>query len=147
MTFILAMVLLSSGVYDYTPITRNLDPGYVPDTREEYLSARPPFVPLEVTPVSGEARGSQFLVVLTESVADSLAPGLLDQWMADIQAEGITVSAVEITWSTPEEIRAWLSGLHSEGLEGVVLVGDVPSAWAALEDYADARSDETFPTD
>jgi len=35
MAYVLAMVLLSSGVYDYTPITRNLDPGYVPDTREE----------------------------------------------------------------------------------------------------------------
>jgi hypothetical protein len=147
MVILLSLALLSSGVYDYTPITRNLDPGYVPDTREDYLSSRPPYVPLEVTPVSGEARGTQFLVVLTESVADSLAPGLLDQWMADIQAEGLTVSAVELTWSSPEEIRAWLSGLHSEGLEGVVLVGDVPSAWAALEDYADERSNETFPTD
>ncbi len=148
MTVCLVLMLLASGVYDYTPITRNLDPGYVPGTREEYLEGRPPFEPLEVTPLGGDVRGVEFLVVLTEGMADSLAPGLLEEWMADIQAEGLTVGAVELTWSAPEEIRAWLAGLHADGLSGLVFVGDVPTAWAALEDYANEdRSNETFPTD
>lgn len=146
MIFCVALLLVASGVYDYTPITRNLDPGYVPDTPAGYLEGRPPFQPLRVTPLQGQARGSQFVIAFAEGIADSLTPGLLDIWMADIQAQGLTVAAVQITWSTPEEIRAWLGELHSEGLEGVVLVGDVPTAWAALEDY-DSRSNETFPTD
>lgn len=143
----ISLFLLASGVYDYTPMTRNLDPYHVPGTPAEYLAGRPPFQPLMVTPVRGDGRGSQFLIVFAEGIPEGLTPGLLDLWIADIEAQGLSAGAVEITWSTPEEIRAWLAGLHSQGLEGVVLVGDVPTAWAALEDYTDDRSNETFPTD
>jgi hypothetical protein len=37
--------------------------------------------------------------------------------------------------------------MHLDGLQGAVLVGDVPTAWAALEDLTDYRANETFPTD
>ncbi len=142
------LVLLSfPGVYEYTPLTRNLDPDRTPETMEDYLGNRPPFEPLRVTSLKGDYRGSTFLVVMSEAMADSLDQGIVDQWVADIQETGLTVGVVEVTWSAPEEIRAWLAGLHEEGLQGIVLVGDIPSAWAALEDYTDDRSDETFPTD
>lgn len=143
----IVLALLVPGVYDYTPLTRNLDPDYTPETMEDYLRYRPSFEPLRVTPLGGGYRGSQFLVVLSEAMADSLDQAVMDQWVADIQETGLETGVVEITWSTPEEIRAWLSEMHAEGLQGVVLVGDVPTAWAALEDYADNRSNETFPTD
>lgn len=143
----LALLMLISGVYADIPITRNLDPDYIPETREDYLEGRPPFQPLRVTPLGGDIRGIQFLVVLSETMAEGIEPGLLEQWLFDIEAQGLTAEAVAITWSAPEEIRAWFYDLYLEGLEGAVLVGDIPTAWAALEDLDGGRANETFPVD
>ncbi|MCK5841800.1 MAG: hypothetical protein KAH31_06520 [Candidatus Sabulitectum sp.] len=140
------ILLLIAGVYDETPITRNLDPDFVPGTYAEYRSGQPEFTELIVTPVTGEIRGTEFLVVMEENMSDSLDSALLDQWLADIQSEGNSSAAVEITYANPIQIRAWLLGLYNDGLEGVVFVGDIPVPWSCTVDRG-AKSNETFPSD
>ena len=103
--------------------------------------------PLRVSPVLG-ARDSvaQMLILLEEGLSDSLDTALLQQWVDDIEAEKYTAQILEISYAEPEEIRAMLDSLYSMGLEGVLLVGNLPNAWAAVEDSKE-RSTEMFPSD
>ncbi len=140
------ILLLIAGVYDETPITRNLDTDYVPGTYSEYRESQPSYTDLKVTSVSGPTRGTQFLIVMEEYMSDSLDSALLVQWIADIEGEGLTCSSVEITYADPVEIRTWLSGLYADGLEGVVFVGDIAAPWSCTVESS-ARSNETFPSD
>lgn len=144
MTFL--VLLIAFGVYDQTPITRNLDTGYEPGTYEEYRAGQPPYAPLEIRPVHGFARGSQVLVVMEEHMSDSLDSDLVEQWLTDIASEGNSVAAVEITYAHPTEIKAWFTELYAEGLEGVIMVGDIPAPWSCTEDM-NLRANETFPSD
>lgn len=140
------ILLLIAGVYDGTPITRNLDTDFVPGTYAEYRAEQPAFTELRVTPISGAVKGTDFLIVMEEHMSDSLDSDILDQWLADIQSEGSFCAAVEITYADPVEIRAWLADLYADGLEGVVFVGDIPVPWSCIVD-SKAKSNETFPSD
>jgi len=143
MTFL--FLLLTAGIYDDTPITRNLDMDYQPGTYAEYRAEQPRFEPLRVEPVYGVSRGSDVLVVMEEHMSDSLDEGLVNQWLSDIASEGSTVAAVEITYAYPTEIRAWFQELYADGLEGVILVGDIPAPWSCTVEGT--KSNETFPSD
>ncbi len=140
------ILLLIAGVYDETPITRNLDPDFQPGTYAEYRAEQPEYTELRVTQITGETRGIEFVIAMEENMSDSLDQTLVDQWVADIQSEGTSVSVVEITYADPVEIRAWLSDLYADGLEGVVFVGDIPAPWSCTVESS-ARSNETFPSD
>lgn len=143
MSFLL--LVLMAGIYEDTPITRNLDPDWQPGTYAEYRSEQPDLTELRVTPVHGASRGSDVLIVMEEHMSDSLDSAIVAQWMADIESEGNTVAAVEITYAYPTEIRAWLQTLYADGLKGVVFVGDIPAPWSCTVD--DSKSNETFPSD
>ncbi len=142
----LLILLLIAGVYDETPITRNLETDFQPGTYAEYRAEQPEYSELRVTPVRGEARGSDFLIVMEEYMSDSLDSALIDEWLVDIQSDGNFCAAVEITYADPVEIRAWLAELYADGLEGVVFVGDIPAPWSCTVDNM-AKSNETFPSD
>jgi len=138
-------LLLIAGIYDETPITRNLDSNFQPGTYAEYRASQPEFTELRVTAVSGDSRGTELLVIMEENMSDSLDAGIVDQWLSDIAGEGNSVAAVEITYADPVEIRTWLQGLYAEGLKGVVFVGDIPAPWSCTVDAS--KADETFPSD
>ena len=140
------ILLLIAGVYDETPITRNLDTDFQPGTYAEYRVEQPEYAELRVNQITGETKGTEFVIVMEEHMSDSLDQVLVDQWIADIQGEGTTVSVVEITYAEPTEIRAWLASLYADGLEGVVFVGDIPAPWSCTVDES-LRSNETFPSD
>ena len=140
------ILLLIAGVYDETPITRNLDTDFEPGTYAEYRAEQPEFTELKVTPISGGVRGTDFLIVMEEHMSDSLDSALIDQWLADIQSEGNSCATVEITYADPVEIRAWLADLYADGLEGVVFVGDIAAPWSCTLDNK-FKSNETFPSD
>ena len=141
----LFLLILMAGIYEDTPITRNLDTDFVPGTYAEYRASQPEFADLRVTPVYGVSRGSDVMIVMEEFMSDSLDGTIFDQWIADIESEGNTVSAVEITYAYPTEIRAWFQELYADGLKGVILVGDIPAPWSCTVD--DSKSNETFPSD
>lgn len=143
----LALTVIAGGVYDETPMTVNTDPFYVMGTYEEWMDGQPPYEPLEVVTISG-TDGAEFLLVFQEGLTDSLTPGLLDQWTADIQSGGLTTEVVEVNYSTPEELKDYLEDKFDQGMEGAVLVGDLPTAWCALEDAKETdQSGEIFPAD
>jgi len=133
--------------YASTPLTVSTDPDWVPETYEEWMAGQPETVPLQVTRVAGGERdSSELVIILEEGLSDSLEPGLLDQWMGDIEMQDLSVSAVEVSYSTPEDLRDYLAGLYDEGLQGAVLVGNVTAAWCAM-DNAFLDEGEMFPAD
>ncbi len=141
----LVFLVATGNIYDETPMTINPDPSYVQETYEEWIVNQPDFQPLEVTSISG-TDGADFLLVFEEGLTDSLNPGLLDQWTADIASQGLTTEVVEVTYSTPPELRAYLITRYNDGLEGAVLIGNLPVPWSVLEDEF-KQSGEVFPSD
>ncbi len=143
----LSLMALLPEPYASTPLTVSRDPDWSPGTYDEWLAGQPEEVPLRVRLVAGDpAESSQVLLVFEEGLTDSLGEGLLDQWMADIALQELSVSTVEVSYSSPAELRDYLAGLHAEGLEGAVLVGNVTAAWCAM-DNAFLDEGEMFPAD
>ena len=62
------ILLLIAGVYDDTPITRNPDTDFVPGTYAEYRAEQPEFTELIVSPVIGEAKGKDYMIVMEENM-------------------------------------------------------------------------------
>ncbi|MCK4224264.1 MAG: hypothetical protein KAX39_03725 [candidate division Zixibacteria bacterium] len=89
-------------------------------------------------------KGKGLVHVFVDSVIYPAIQTNFDQFISDLETDGYSVSVTEVWSQTPEEIRATLlSEYTSSGLEGVILVGDVPAAW--METYMYYISH--FPTD
>ncbi|MGB7061388.1 MAG: FG-GAP-like repeat-containing protein, partial [Candidatus Zixiibacteriota bacterium] len=69
-----------------------------------------------------------------------------DQFVADLQAEGYTVSVTQVITETPEDMRAILQSEYASGLVGAILVGEVPAAWVELPALTHYYTSH-FPTD
>ena len=141
----LIFLVLIGGVYDDTPMTINPDPSFVEGTYEEWILAQPQYMPLIVTSISG-TDGADFILIFEDGLTDSLDAGLLDQWTADIASQGLSTEVIEVTYSTPEELKEYLTVQFNDGLEGAVLVGNLPAPWSALGE-TDGKGSETFPSD
>jgi len=128
-------------------VTRDLT-GADPGSWEEWVASEPVTEPFRIhTLFSTPGRESpRFVILLEEGLSDSLEEGTLEQWAADMEPWTGEVLVAEMSYSAPESLRAWLFAQHALGLEGAVLVGDLPTAWVALDD-AFSRSSEMFPAD
>ncbi|MDM7992637.1 MAG: hypothetical protein QUS11_04930 [Candidatus Fermentibacter sp.] len=141
------LLLAFAALASFPPMTVDLT-GADPGTWEEWAAGEPSTVPFSLETIIGPPAGAatDFAVLIEEGLADSLVPGTIERWVADMEPWVGGVLVAEASYSTPEELRAWLLEMHAEGLEGVVLVGDLPVAWVML-DNAFARDSETFPCD
>ena len=84
-------------------------------------------------------------VLVEESVYEALTPEL-NQYKADVEAQGFSVTIYNGSFDTAEEVRSFLSSLYYEGLTGCLLVGDIPWAWYEMEN-PDPWGYEIFPID
>ena len=136
-----------ASVYDDVPITRDLS-GYTGQDAPAQLARQMQRTePFRAETVLGSRDSVASMVILMEEgLSDSLEAGLLEQWLDDMEAEEYQAQVVEITYGTPEEIRSFLDSLHADGMQGALLVGDLPAAWAALDD-SKGRASEMFPSD
>ncbi len=78
-----------------------------------------------------------------------LLPGLqssLDQYTADLTAEGYSATVYGLSGGTPQELRTFLQEEYEKGMTGVVLIGDLPVAWYEAECW-DPVEHEEFPCD
>jgi len=146
MFFLLMALTLTGDVYSETVVTRNPDPLWVPQTYEEWLSGEPDFVPLVVTEIIRADDDAEILILLEEGLSDSLGTTALEQWVSDIGEQGLTVEVLEITYSYPWELRDYFISRLVDGLEGAVLVGQLPVPWCALDEPS-WNDKEQFPTD
>ena len=142
---ILMLLILIGGVYEETPMTVNPDPSYIQETYEDWIQNQPEYQPFSTTSISG-SDGADFVLIFEEGLTDSLDAGLLDQWTTDIENQGLSTEVVEVTYSTPEDLKAYLTDKYNDGLEGAILVGNLPVPWSALEDLY-KQSGSVFPSD
>ena len=146
MLLALISLALLGDIYDETPLTINPYPDQIPETYQEWLSGQPEPVPLNVRTIVSSDADAEFIVIFEAGLTDSLEAGMLDQWIGDIALQGLEVEVVEITYTEPEEIREYLTGLWNDGLEGGVLVGNLPVPWSLTDDNK-TRAGEMFPSD
>ena len=144
MILMIIAVALLGDVYDDITVTRNPDPDYVAGTYEEWLEGQPDFQPFFARTIMG-SDGAEFLLIFENGLTDSLEAGVLEQWTADIASQGLSWEVVEVTYSTPEDLKIYLTDKYNDGLEGAVLVGILPVAWAMFENSFGGN--EHFPCD
>ncbi|MCK4805993.1 MAG: hypothetical protein KAT09_00030 [Candidatus Aegiribacteria sp.] len=151
MLILLSALMLSTGSeYDYSRVVMTTYPeGYIPETMEEWQTTQFLPVPLIVNTflkTGSESDETSFLVIFENGLAPAVGSALIEQWATDISCNGLTVEVVEVTYSTPEELKNYLVDCHDHGLEGAVLVGDLPVAWSMIDnEFID--SSEEFPSD
>lgn len=145
---IVALVVFSSSQdpYSETAQTVNLDPDWVDPTPQEYAEQVSLYEPFRVRYVLGSREVPDMVILLQEGLAAQVGIDLLQQWVDDIEAEEYAAQVVEITYGTPEEIKGFLGALHSQGLQGAVLVGNLPAAWGMIWD-PEYESGKQMPCD
>lgn len=123
--------------------------GEQPGTRAEYLQRRPlqpacfsaeqvfASQPVGRGPRDGE---SASIAVLVDAVLfPSITTGL-NQYTADLTAEGYSIFLQTVAGGTPAQIKAWVAERYAAGCRGVVFMGDITAAWAEV-------SGDVFPCD
>ncbi|MBN1334511.1 MAG: hypothetical protein JXB39_00965 [Deltaproteobacteria bacterium] len=105
--------------------------------------------PLEIRPRSRlpvPAPGPQVVAIVQESLYDDLQDELAT-WAQDLAHDGFTVAIETATGGTAQELRAHLQDLYTQGLEGALLVGDLPVAWFEVANDYHAYGYAVFPCD
>ena len=120
--------------------------GELPGTYAEYLRRHPletaRYLPERTMPAAPPARGVEpvILSILVDADLQPLISVALDEYVADLSAEGYTVRVGSVSGGTPAEIKGWVAGQHATGSDGVIFIGDITAAWAEV-------SESVFPSD
>jgi len=147
LTLLVILCLGSAGTADTAQpseepdieVTRWMDPtGREPITHAEWTAAQPmhrssigiiPPPAKPVPPGTGAIR-----VLVRDSVHGSLTAEV-DQYIADLTAQGYTVSTLVGDFATPAALRAWLqTEFANSQIVGAVLIGDWPVPWFEMDD-------------
>ncbi len=86
-----------------------------------------------------------FCIIVNSSLYDSARPSV-DQYALDLTGEGYNVEVYTASGGTPADLRSFLKGRYSSGVEGCVLIGDLPVAWFET-DFGDPPEHAEFPID
>ena len=127
--------------------------GAQPGTYADYLRSRPPAAgqfgaPDRAVPVTpGLKAASSSLepvsILVDQDLYDALAGARnspLEQYQADLAAEGYAVHTQTVSGGTPQEVKDWVRQRYALGSRIIVFVGDITAAWAEV-------SEATFPCD
>ncbi|MCX6842414.1 MAG: T9SS type A sorting domain-containing protein [candidate division WOR-3 bacterium] len=112
-----------------SPLRWSGPPGSRPGTHQEW-AARHPVRPFSWKLVRHATDGPERVAVVVEiGLAGPLAAEL-DQFIADLQASGLSVSRYNVAGGTPEDLRALLrDAWERDSITGALLIGDLPVAW------------------
>ncbi len=130
-----AALLVAAAVPAGRPVqTANPDPFWVDPTPAEHAEQLSRYEPFRASVRMGVRETPDMAVIIEEGLTDSVGPALLQRWLDDIRSEEYTAQLIEVSYGEPEEIKGLLDSLYQDGLEGAVLVGDLPAAWIAVWD-------------
>jgi hypothetical protein len=92
-------------------------------------------------------------VIVNSRLYDSIVP-VLDTFVSDLTGDGYSISVETTSGGTPESLKSFLKSEYAGGMEGALLIGDLPIAWFQMIDdwNGDGRRDtgdyyEEFPCD
>jgi len=126
--------------------------GRTPISYEEWKASIPASGPFEIKQIelnlkSGAWRqGTKFCAIVNSTLYDSIQADL-DLYFLDITGEGYDVEVYTTAGGTPEDLRAFLQGRYAAGMEGCVLIGDLPVPWFEVYGCWDPPENESFPCD
>ncbi|UCC44667.1 MAG: putative Ig domain-containing protein [Candidatus Zixiibacteriota bacterium] len=116
-------------------MTRWVDPyGRIPIKYDEWKTGRAVPGPLQYTRIGSidteyqPTPESRFAIIVNSDLCDTLSASI-DLYALDVAGEGFNVDIYCSSGGTPEQFRAFLQSLHAGGMEGCVLIGDLPVAW------------------
>jgi hypothetical protein len=117
--------------------------GELPGTYEDYLENHP-YSPARFSPsaemnMNGFSDNKSLAILVDETLFLSITLSLT-QYLADLDVEGYSVFLQQVSGGTAEEIKAWVQDRYSEGINGILFIGDVTAAWAEV-------SGDQFPSD
>jgi hypothetical protein len=127
------------------------DQGSLP-SYQEWKAGRAATVPLQYEHVHSEyplvdvETSPRVAVMVNAALWDSLGTSL-ELYALDLAGEGFRVDIYAVSGGTPGELRGLLQGLYATGLEGAVLVGDLPIAWYEMYGCYDPPFQDEFPVD
>lgn len=122
-------------------------PGTSPGTYQDWADGHPvmPFR-WRLDAVDREAGSPAVAIVVPSSLARTLRASL-DGFRCDIESAGYSVFSYEVEGGSPESLRSLLADAHSTfGIEGAVLVGDLPVPWFQARNVHDEDYGE-WPVD
>ena len=153
-SFALFAVLFPGGQtaaqdYDDIPVTRWVDPGHSqPTPYADWLERTAPPSPFESHLVQRGApdkkAGEVKFAILINAALYTQIQTSIDQYVADLTGENYDVELHTVSGGTPADVRALLISLYAGGLEGCVIIGDLPIPWYEAECW---DSHEEFPVD
>ncbi len=134
----------------YIPRLRWTAPsGEQPGTYADYLRSRPlrpaefanarSFAPQPGSPAVRDREAPAVSILVDAVLYPNITTGL-NQYIADLTAEGYFVFVQTASGGTPAQIKSWVAGQYNTGAGVVVLVGDITAAWAEV-------SGDVFPCD
>ena len=135
--------------YDDIPVTRWIDSeGRQPITFEEWkqsIGETAPFSARSAGYFPGDRDGEQVCIIVNDGIYSGIATSLT-QYITDLNNDGYTAEIVLTSGGTPEDIRSLLQGKYALGMEGCVIIGDLPVPWYESECW-DGPDHEEFPCD
>jgi hypothetical protein len=96
-------------------------------------------------PIKGAHERGFFAIIVNSDLRSNIQASL-DQYMVDLAVDGYEVELISASGGTPEEFRSFLYDKYQEGLQGAVLIGDLPIAWYEISCWEPIEHEE-FPCD
>lgn len=87
------------------------------------------------------------VAVLVEAGLQDEIPDALETWLEDLALDGWEPLYEEVEGGTASELRTHLAELYEEGLQGAVLLGDLPIPWYEIANDFNQYGYASFPVD
>ncbi|UCD17398.1 MAG: putative Ig domain-containing protein [Candidatus Zixiibacteriota bacterium] len=132
-------------------LTRWIDPdGSLPLSYREWKARFETSESFFIEPASARGakasrEGRKLGVIVNATLHPQIMSGL-DQYIMDLTGEGYEVELYINSGGTPDDLRAFLRDRYALGLEGAVLIGDLPVPWYET-DFGDPPEHAEFPCD
>jgi len=137
------------SLYETVPVTQWVDyNGLQPTAYADWKSRQPEptvFSARQVALAGNSRSGMKICVIVNTTLYDNILTSL-NQYETDLINEGYTVEIITSSGGTPEDMRAFLQGKYAEGMEGCLLIGDLPIPWYETECWEELSHTE-FPCD
>jgi len=134
-------------------VTRWMDfEGRQPETFEEWQALMGDPRPFQISPLEqynilSPRAGTKFLIIVNSDIYPDIQ-NEIDIYYWDLTGEGYDVEIYTTIGGTPQDIRAFLQNRYALGLEGCVLIGNLPAQWYETIGCWDSPSEvEQFPSD
>ena len=135
-----------------TTMTRWVDPaGSRPITYSEWIADYPMAGPLSIGSATQAGprhpnRATTEICILVNSSLYGLILPSLDRYVLELTGEGYTVEVDTASGGTPADLRTFLQTKYAAGMDGCLLIGDLPVPWFET-DFGDPPEHAEFPID